>query len=449
MAKARASRGRLGALTAGTDRPRLLWALFAVYALDRADRNLVGAVAPSLKDAFSLSNTQIGLLGTAYVVVSALATIPAGVITDRARRTRLLAGALVLWSVAMVSTGTAATFALLLGSRAFLGIVQAVAGPVVPSLTGDVVASSHRSRAMALVDSGQLVGIGLGYVVAGVASALAGWRWAFLSLAPLAALLALWLWRREEPERSVAGGGADRLSLWQAAVVVLKIRTNVLAIIASGIGQYFFAGVSTFAVIYVTEQYGVSQATADLGLPLLAVAALGGLFGGARLADRMRDRGHVTARLWIAAIGYVLASVFALPAILTRSLVWAIPAIMLAVGFLNAATPTLDALRLDVIRPDLRGRSESIRTVVLTGFEGSAPLIFGFLADHLAGGGRLGLEHALLLTLPAVTLSGLLVAAAVPYYRREAHAEAVDDARSDQHEHSDEHHRPAQRRCTD
>ncbi|MGH3743383.1 MAG: MFS transporter [Mycobacteriales bacterium] len=415
----------------GAVRHTLLWTMFAVYALDRADRTLVGAVAPSLKHAFSLNNTQIGELGTAYTIVSALATVPAGALTDRLPRTRLLAGALVLWAVAMISTGAAVTFGILLASRAFLGVVQAAAGPAVPSLTGDVVDASQRSQAMAVVDSGQLVGIGLGYVVAGAASALLGWRWAFLSLSPLALLLAVRLWRNREPARAVRHDGAERLSLWRAAKVVLRVRTNVLAIFASGIGQYFFAGLSTFTVVYVTEQYRISQAQADLGLPAIAVAALGGLFGGAWLADRLRERGHHTARLWVAGVSYVLAAVFAVPAIVTRSVWLAVPAIMVGVAFLNAATPTLDALRLDVIRPDLRGRSEAIRTLVLTGFEGSAPLVFGLLADRLAGGGRLGLEYTFLLTLPTVVLSGLLVVAAIPFYAREARAEAETDLQSD------------------
>lgn len=80
--------------------------------------------------------------------------------------------------------------------------------------------------------------------------------------------------------------------------------------------------------------------------------------------------------------------------------------------------------------PTCAGRSESIRTLVLTAFEGSAPLAFGALADHLVGGGQLGLEHAFLVTLPAVALSGLLIAAAVPFYARETLAEERLDTQS-------------------
>lgn len=141
----------------------------------------------------------------------------------------------------------------------------------------------------------------------------------------------------------------------------------------------------------------------------------------------LRSRGHRAGRVWVATAANVLAAGFALPAILTRSLVFAAPMIVAGVAFLNAATPTLDAIRLDVIPPDLRGRSESIRTVVLTRFEGGAPLTFGFLADHLDGGGRAGLQAAFLGTLPAVALGGLLVAAATPFYGREAKAESSRD----------------------
>lgn len=411
---------------------RLLWLLLGVYTLDRADRTLVGALAPSLRSAFGLSNTDIGVVGTAYTVVSALATLPAGVLTDRVRRTRLLAIALVCWGAAMLATGAATSFGLLVAGRAALGIVQAAAGPAIPSLTGDVVHAEQRSRAMAVVDSGQLLGIGAGYLVAGMAGALLGWRWAFWLLAPPAIALASALWRAGEPARTVRDGTDSDMSLWRAAARVLRVKTYLLVVVATSIGEYFFAGLSTFAVVYVTDQYGINQTQADLGLPLVAAAALGGLFGGAQLADRLRDRGSPSARVWVGAVAYLGAAGFAVPAIMTRQLLAGIPLIMAAVGFLNAATPTLDAVRLDVIRPDLRGRAESLRTLVLTAFEGSAPLAFGLLADHLAGGGHAGLELALLITLPAVAVNGLLVAAAVPFYPREAAAISRQDTQSDQ-----------------
>ena len=61
------------------------------------------------------------------LLAAAVATVPAGALTDRVPRTRLLAGSAVLWAVAMPLAGAATTCWQLLVARALLGVVTAVA----------------------------------------------------------------------------------------------------------------------------------------------------------------------------------------------------------------------------------------------------------------------------------------------------------------------------------
>jgi predicted MFS family arabinose efflux permease len=72
------------------DRRLAVVTLAAVLALDGADRTALGALAPSLKSEFGIGNTAIGLLASAFAVVGALAIVPIGVLTDRARRVTIL-----------------------------------------------------------------------------------------------------------------------------------------------------------------------------------------------------------------------------------------------------------------------------------------------------------------------------------------------------------------------
>lgn len=74
----------------GLARRRVIVLLACVLALDSADKGAVGALAPQLEAAFHIGNTQIGLLVTVSSLVGALATLPIGVLADRARRTRIL-----------------------------------------------------------------------------------------------------------------------------------------------------------------------------------------------------------------------------------------------------------------------------------------------------------------------------------------------------------------------
>jgi hypothetical protein len=77
---------------------------------------------------------------------------------------------------------------------------------------------------------------------------------------------------------------------------------------------------------------------------------------------------------------------------------------------LTAASPMLDAIRLDVVAPDMWGRAESVRTTTQIVFEAVAPLAFGLVADALGGsGGGRGLQLAFLVSLPLLLANGLIL----------------------------------------
>jgi predicted MFS family arabinose efflux permease len=147
-----------------------------VLALDYADRAGVGALGPDLKHAFEISNTEFGLLASAFSAVGALATIPAGILTDRVRRTIVLAVAVALWGVAMGATGAATSFMFLVVARVFLGVVTATARPAIFSISGDVFATRVRGRALGIIGTGEIVGDGIGFLLAGAIAALFSWR---------------------------------------------------------------------------------------------------------------------------------------------------------------------------------------------------------------------------------------------------------------------------------
>lgn len=92
----------------------------------------------------------------------------------------------------------------------------------------------------------------------------------------------------------------------------------------------------------------------------------------------------------------------------------------------------LDAVRVDVIHPSVWGRAEGTRNVLLIAAEAGAPLLFGYLADTLAGGGAAGTRDTFLLMLVALAASGLILLTARSHYPREAaaaqHASRHEDA---------------------
>lgn len=447
--------GRHGPLTRPAQRTVLMLAL--LLTVDYADRGVLGAMTPTLKGVFRVSNTDIGALSAVFGLVGAVTTVPVGTLVDRVRRIRLLTASAGVWSVAMTVTGAATSFTMLFLARMSLAVVTATVGPSFPSITGDLVPDDDRSRVLGLIEAGQLLGNVVGLGVAALAVGVLSWRWGFWLLVVPGVVLAYSLSRLPEPGRSqrpdrpaapcgpsgeagdaapqanaddgpapaAAAAAAAADSLLQAARRVLTVRTNVLLILAVSAANYFLSGAGAFAVLFAVEQYRVGNGTADLALLALALAALAGILLGGRLSDRLTASGRKPDRLLLCVGGCGLAAPLWLPALLVRSLPVALPFLILGTGCLAAALPALDAVRLDVVPPQLRGRAEAVRTLARTVAEGGAPLVIGVMSDHLAGGGLPGLRLAMLATLPGLLLAAVLALAARSSYPDDAAAAAA------------------------
>jgi MFS family permease len=413
--------------------------LACVLALDTADVSMLGAVATKLEPALRLSNTDFGVLVALPSLVAAIATLPIGVLTDRTSRTHLLAVTVVVWGVAMAIGAASRSFTMLLISRLALGAATASAGPAISSLVGDYFPVQERGSVYGMILSGELLGAGFGFIIAGEAAAVASWRTAFVSLAVPSLALAVLLWRKlpeparggasrlthgatefvdlaqpatempedEEPELSVAQETVEKrkvapqpgmvlrsdptkMGLWEATRYVLRVRTNLILIVASSLGYFYLTGLETFGLVYVRHHYGLSQATGTLLLGALGLGALVGVFGGGRLADRSLRRGNVNARITVGGYSFVIAAALLVPALLGRQLVWTLPLLVLASAFFAARDPALDAARLDVMHHRLWGRAEGVRTFLRRLVVATAPVAFGALADGLHGGSAAG-----------------------------------------------------------
>ncbi|HET6795181.1 MAG TPA: MFS transporter [Acidimicrobiales bacterium] len=193
----------------GAARRRVVILLACVLALDSADKGAIGALSAQLESALHIGNTKVGLLVTASTLVGAAMTLPFGALTDRTRRTRLLWITILLWAVAQAACALADSYVFLLLTRLALGAVTAAAGPAVASLTGDLFATGERARIYGFILTGELVGAGLGLLVAGEVAGFLSWRASFLALA-VPSLALSWAIRRYLPEP--ARGGQSRLA---------------------------------------------------------------------------------------------------------------------------------------------------------------------------------------------------------------------------------------------
>src|SRR5579875_1219121 len=170
------ARRQLVVAVGGPARTRVVVLLACVLALASADTATVGASAVELRRALHIDNTDIGLLISVSSLVAAVFSLPLGAMADRARRTWLLAFALLTWGGVML--WSAASSGQLLLSRLALGAVTAASGPVVASLVGDWFPAHERSRIYGFILTGELLGAGAGFAITGDIAALS-WRAAF------------------------------------------------------------------------------------------------------------------------------------------------------------------------------------------------------------------------------------------------------------------------------
>jgi MFS family permease len=437
-------RGQVVELVGGPARARVI-ALFAcVLALSSAQIATVGAVAPQLERALHIGNTKIGLLNSVALLVGAAAVIPVGLLVDRARRIPLLAASIVLWSAATLLGALAHSYSSLLLTRVGLGAVAATAGPAIASLTGDYFPSRERGRIYGYILSGEIAGTAAGFLVSGTVASLFSWRVSFALLALPGFFLARALWRTvPEPQRggqsrlqpgtqdlvsatgAHAGASSDSdgdgdaadepagdrdlareaasrrgfqpdpalvldsdpnaMSVAAAVRYILRIPTNLLLITGSSLGYFFFAGLQTFAVVFVRGHYHASQATATLVLGVLVLGALAGTLVSGHITDALVRSGRLQARVWVPALCYLGAAALLIPGLLSGHLT---PAIWFDAGgaaLISAANPPLDAARLDIMPSGLWGRAESTRTFLRSLAQAIAPLAFGGVADLVVG----------------------------------------------------------------
>jgi MFS family permease len=496
---ARQIRGEVVRRVGGAARARVVVVFGLVLALNGADTSTIGAIAPQLEHAFHghpIGPGSIGLLSAVSLLVGAIATLPVGFLVDRVKRIPMLAVSIVLWSIASLISAFAGSYGSLLLTRLLLGVVVATAGPAIASLTGDYFQARERGKIYAYILGGEIAGTAFGFIVSSSVASAISWRAAFILLAIPGFFLARELYRTiPEPLRGgqshlehgeedlvdaaararaklpddwlephdrptqvedVARQAARRLgaepdpdlvlhddprtlTLTDSIRYVMRIPTNVMMIISSSLGYFYFAGLQTFALLFVKGHYHVSQATSELVLALLVIGALIGTLISGWLADELVRRGYLNSRVWIPGVCYLAAGVLLIPGLVMTKLSPALWFDVAGASLISAANPPLDAARLDIMPAGLWGRAEGVRTFLRSLAQALAPLIFGEIAALVAGiatsnvhqqpigtknvaighGEASGLEVAFLILLVALFAGGIAMLKARYTYARD------------------------------
>jgi predicted MFS family arabinose efflux permease len=360
--------------------------LFAINILNFYDRHVPAALVEPMRKEFHLSDTQIGLIGSAFIWIYAIIGVPLGRIADTASRKKLLAWGVVVWTALTASAGLATTYTFLLFSRVGVGVGEAACAPTATSWLGDLFPPDKRSRVLALFMLGVPVGGALGYFFSGPIAQAYGWRAAMVFAAVPALLLVPALLILEEPQRGASELHAAplvRASMWN----VLRIPTLWWIIVSGALLNFNAYAFGTFLPAFLSRVHGVSLAKSgiDTGIVYLIGGVTGGTLAGF-LGDSIVHR-RKDGRLLCAAILALVAIPFACVGILQPA-----GSLYLAMAFLAvtyAALTTYYGLVYsaiqDIVAPNQRASAMAIYFMAMYMCGASfGPLFTGKLSDVLA-----------------------------------------------------------------
>ena len=288
----------------------LLAFLFAVNTVNFFDRLIIGAVGESVRREFVLSDTQLGLLSTGFVLIYAVAGIPIGRLADRYPRKWIISAGVFLWSLMTAASGIAASFGQLLGARFGVGIGEASLAPAATSLIGDAFPASKRATAMSIFMLGLPIGIGLSFAVSGTMAQAYGWRTAFLIASIPGIPLALLALVMPEPRGSATNPATEKGTSSAFASIASIFRSRTMWwLIASGVLHNFcLYTLSSFMTPFMMRFHGLGIRDASMNAMLInGVFTLPGLLLGGVIADAVRRRNR-SRGLWLTAVAVLLAA---------------------------------------------------------------------------------------------------------------------------------------------
>ena len=284
-----------------------LFLLLIVYTSSHVDRQIVAILQEPIKQAFQISDTQLGLLtGVMFAVFYATLGMPMAMWADRNNRRNLITFSIALWSAMTALCGAAIQFWQLLLARIGVGVGEAGSNPPSHSIISDLYAPHERATAMAIFGLGVNLGIMFGYLIGGWVNEWLDWRWAFfIAGVPGLLIAAVVRFSMIEPPRGYSDGLVEKPVAPPFLAVVKHMaadaRVRHLVACNSLISMAGYAAIA-WAPVYFQRVHEFSTGESGTFLALaIGVGGGAGTFLGGVVADKLA-RKNEGWRAWIVCI---------------------------------------------------------------------------------------------------------------------------------------------------
>lgn len=328
----------------------LRWIAVSIFLLSSSlnylDRQLLAAVAPTLRHEFNLSNREYGLLITVFSIVYAIAAPAMGLFIDRVGLNLGMSLAVAFWSAVSAATGLVNSFIGLLFCRGALGAAEGAAIPGTGKANGLYLTPREFALGAAVNQVGLTIGgFGAPLMVAAFAPRY-GWRIVFVICGVLGFIwIPVWLFT----SRRIPARRQDHAANPMPISGVLHDHRFWGLVIANVLYMTMYTLWTNWTTLYFVEARGLTQVQANQQFAWIppVLATVGGFFGGGLAYRFMRSGVPVfTARMrvcWLSAV--LLLATAAVPLMPTAA--WAAVAISFSFFWVTAMSTNIYSMPID------------------------------------------------------------------------------------------------------
>ncbi|HEY0158038.1 MAG TPA: MFS transporter [Thermoanaerobaculia bacterium] len=371
------------------------------------DRWVLAAVLEPIRKSLHLTDTQLGFIGTGFIVVYSLTSPVFGRLGDRRARPPLIALGVAIWSLATGMAGFARGFWSLFLARAVVGVGEGAYGTIAPALLSDTFPLEKRGRVFSVFFAAIPIGSAAGYIIGGLADQHFGWRAAFwLAGFPGLLLSLLVLWVTDPPRGQQDHGHAPRASgttLRAAYLDLLRNQPFILAVLGYAMYTFALGGLGYWMPAFLERERGVprSEATVTFGI-IVVVTGFAGTFLGGFLGDYLLKRTR-QSYLWVSGLATLAAAPLTFVGLTHPDKTVYLTAIVIAEVLIFMSTGPINSAIVNAVSPLERATAVGFSVLVmhLLGDIPSPPLI-GLISDAST------LSRAILVVPVAILAAGLI-----------------------------------------
>jgi MFS family permease len=286
--------------------------LSVVGCLNYLDRMMITTMRFSIIESIPMTDAQFGLLTSMFLWIYGFLSPVGGFLADRFKRTWVIIGSLLVWSLVTWLTSYVTTYEELLVTRALMGISEACYIPAGLAMIMDYHKGPTRSLANGIHMAGIMVGQSLGFI-GGWLAETHNWNFAFSTFGIIGIVYALVLLitLREAPlaePSHIENSNKSNVSVVETLRSLLGNNEYLKTLLFWGT-----AGVVVWLVVgwlptYFKEHFNLSQSMAGVySTGYFHAASLVGVIVAGLLADRWSTK-HPKGRIFVPMMGLTIAA---------------------------------------------------------------------------------------------------------------------------------------------